>query len=245
MTYIETHITEACNLRCRGCSHFSVFAKPKDKDIGEFEREFKRLAQLGNIDVIRLMGGEPLLNPDYMAYARIARACFPDSKIDIVTNGILADRITPNTAQLHALRIGITVSDYHIAAQDLYKLPYTTRHEKGVLYNICLDPTGRQNKAESFNRCDLHRNKWSFLKDGRIYACCIAGCIQDFWSHFGLDWSIDQKSLGIDIFTATAAEIEKFLDTPNELCRFCDTATREKSYRVFERSKGDIKEWTV
>ena len=38
--YFETHITEACNLKCRGCSHFSVFAKPKHKDLKEFEDEF-------------------------------------------------------------------------------------------------------------------------------------------------------------------------------------------------------------
>ena len=44
--YFETHITEACNLNCRGCSHFSVLAKPKHKDLGEFEKEMKRMAEI-------------------------------------------------------------------------------------------------------------------------------------------------------------------------------------------------------
>lgn len=91
--YIETHITEACNLKCRGCSHFSVFAKPKHKDIEEFRREFERLHELGEIQIIRLMGGEPLLNPNFMDYLRIARQYFPNSTISLVTNGLLKDRI--------------------------------------------------------------------------------------------------------------------------------------------------------
>ena len=69
--YFETHITEACNLNCRGCSHFSVLAKPKHKDLAEFEREYKRLAEIEEIHTMRLMGGEPLLNPNFMEYLRI------------------------------------------------------------------------------------------------------------------------------------------------------------------------------
>lgn len=242
ISYMETHIEDACNLKCRGCSHFSVFAKPRRKDLNEFEREFRRLAEIEEIGIIRLMGGEPLINPDFMEYVRIARRYFPTSRISLVTNGILAKRLEPHTEELQALRVGVTMSDYHLESQDMSKC--SERHDKGQMYNVSFDLSGQQNGEEAFRNCDLQINNWFFLRDGRFYPCCVAGCIQDFWEHFGLDWGIDTDDLSIDIFTHTAEEIEAFLKRPTEMCRYCDTLARAKSYRPFERSRGDISEWT-
>ena len=241
--YFETHITEACNLKCRGCSHFSVFAKPKHKDIEEFDREFKRLSDIEEIGIIRLMGGEPLLNPNFMEYVRIARRYFPESKICLVTNGILGDRLVPYKQELEDLDINVTISEYHLDKQK--REVADELHEKGQLYNISLDPTGSQNKNKAFFYCDIRQNNWFYYMDGRFYPCCIAGTIQDFWDHFGLDWGIDQKSLGIDIFNHTAEEIEDFISRPCELCRFCDTKNRKYSYSPFAVSEEKISEWTV
>lgn len=246
--YFETHITESCNLKCRGCSHFSVFAKPKHKDLKEFEREFDRLSEIEEVGIIRLMGGEPLLNPQFMDYLHIARRYFPGSKLVLVTNGLLAERLLPYRASLVDLNVDVTMSDYHIDIQDtsvLNKLPYTELHEKGRLYNISLDPEGRRDPQEAFNRCDLHVNHWHFFQDGRFYPCCIAGTIHDFWDHFDLDWGIKAEDMSIDIFTHTAEEIEQFINSPCKLCRFCATDIRLGTYEPFSKSKGDIKEWTI
>ena len=241
--YFETHITEACNLKCRGCSHFSVFAKPKHKDLGEFEREYARLAEIEEIGIMRLMGGEPLLNPDFMEYLRIARKYFPDSHICLVTNGTLGERLVPHVDEINELRINVTKSEYHLGTED--PIAYSERHEKGKLYNISLDPTGQQNKDLAFHFCDIRIHEWYYYMDGRFYPCCIAGTIHDFWNHFGLDWGIDQKDLSIDIFTHTAEEIEAFLHQPCELCRYCDTIRRQQTYAPFSKSEGLMSEWTI
>ena len=241
--YFETHITEACNLNCRGCSHFSVLAKPKHKDLGEFEKEMKRMAEIEEIGVMRLMGGEPLLNPDFMEYLRIARKYFPGTYIALVTNGILGERLRPHVDELNELRIDVTISDYHLDIQN--KEIRTQLHEKGSLYNISLDPSGQQNRDMAFHFCDIRIHEWYYFMDGRFYPCCIAGTIHDFWRHFGLDWGIKQEDLGIDIFTHTAEEIEAFLHKPCELCRYCDTIKRQQTYAPFSRSEKKIEEWTV
>ena len=241
--YFETHITEACNLKCRGCSHFSVFAKPKHKDLKEFEDEFDRLSDIEEVGVIRLMGGEPLLNPDFMEYCRIARWYFPRSVIALVTNGILGERLEPHKEELDRLKIHVTVSEYHLDKQN--RELATELHEKGNLYNISLDPTGSQDAGNAFTFCDLHINHWHYFMDGRFYPCCIAGTIQDFWDHFGLDWGINHEDLGIDIFTHTAEEIEAFINKPCELCRYCDVITRQRSYQPFGISEGKMSEWTI
>ena len=241
--YFETHITEACNLKCRGCSHFSVFAKPKHKDLGEFDREFKRLSEIEEVGVIRLMGGEPLLNPNFMEYLRIARKYFPDTYIALVTNGILGHKLEPHVDELNELKIDVTISDYHLDKQN--KNIHTQLHEKGNLYNISLDPSGSQDKDIAYMFCDIRMYEWFYYMDGRFYPCCIAGTIHDFWNHFGLDWGIKQEDLGIDIFTHTAQEIEDFLHQPCELCKYCDTVRRQQTYAPFSISTGDIKEWTI
>lgn len=241
--YFETHITEACNLKCRGCSHFSVFAKPKHKDLEEFEREFKRLSEIEEIGIIRLMGGEPLLNPDFMKYCRIARHYFPRTAISLVTNGILGHKLEPHIDELTELRINVTISDYHLDKQN--KNIHTELHEKGKLYNISLDPSGKQDADLMHYFCDIRIHSWFYFMDGRFYPCCIAGTIHDFWNHFGLDWGFTQEELSIDIFNHTAEEIEEFISKPCKLCRFCDTLTRPKTYKPFSISTGDMKEWTI
>ena len=239
--YFETHITEACNLKCRGCSHFSVFAKPKHKDLEEFDREFKRLAEIEDIGVIRLMGGEPLLNPNFMEYCRIARKYFPNSHIALVTNGILGDRLKPHEEELKQLHINVTISEYHLDKQQ--REVANELHEKGKLYNISLDPTGSQDADLMHYFCDIRLHDWYYFMDGRFYPCCIAGTIHDFWSHFKLDWGIKPEDMSIDIFTHDGPEIEAFLHKPIELCKYCNTLIRTKTYQPFSISKGDINEW--
>lgn len=244
--YIETHITEACNLKCKGCSHFSVFAKPKHKDIQEFDREFERLADIEFIPIIRLMGGEPLLNPDFMEYLRIARKHFSYSRIALVTNGLLLKRLVPYRDEIIDLNIDVTMSNYHFQDTSLLgSFPFRELHEKGSLYNISLDLEGKQDKDWAFANCDLHQNRWYFFQDGRMYPCCIAGTIHDFWDYFGLDWNIKPEDISINIFEHTAEEIEEFITRPCELCRYCDTIARRRSYGPFAVSEGKIEEWTI
>lgn len=247
--YIELHINEHCNLRCRGCSHFSVFAKESYKDLGDFRREMKRLSEIEDVQIIRLMGGEPLLNPDWMEYVRITRHYFPSSKVVLVTNGLLGGRIAPHANELNDLNIDITISNYHIERQNishaLKYINFSEVHEKGNLYNISLTLYPSMSNEVAFSLCDLQENHWHYFADGRMYPCCIAGTIKTFWEHFNLDFGFNQEECGIDIFTHTAEEIEEFINKPCKLCAYCRTDVRRNTYQPFSISKGDVKEWTV
>jgi molybdenum cofactor biosynthesis enzyme MoaA len=85
------HLADHCNLNCVFCSHYSPLSEPKFVDIVQYENDFKRLAELGadKLGMLRLMGGEPLLNKEINRLTVIARKYFPKSKIQIVTNGTL------------------------------------------------------------------------------------------------------------------------------------------------------------
>lgn len=95
----EVHLTDKCNLNCKGCMHFSCLCEETNLlDIHIYENDCKRISELtkGKIDNILLLGGEPLLHPNVKDFLIITRKYFPEISIpnrigiiDLVTNGIL------------------------------------------------------------------------------------------------------------------------------------------------------------
>ncbi len=94
LDYVEIHLVEHCNLNCAGCTHFCPLAEEAYLDIETFSKDLNRLADLTNRQVgkIRLMGGEPLLHPELNKFMEKARGFFPNTKISVVTNGILLNK---------------------------------------------------------------------------------------------------------------------------------------------------------
>ena len=91
---IQVHITDHCNLNCVGCDNFAPIADEKYLPVRSFEKDCKRLAQLcsGDMEEIVLQGGEPLLHKDLTEFFAIARKYFPQSTINVVSNGLLLPR---------------------------------------------------------------------------------------------------------------------------------------------------------
>lgn len=250
INYIETHIAEHCNLHCRGCSHFSGLAQPSFKNFQDFEKEMEALSILTNqnLRIIRLMGGEPLLNPNFVDYCLLTRELFPQSQIVLVSNGSLLRNVEDfKIDQLNNANIELCVSKYGVPVDmnkfNKFKIHYF--HDKTYLYNISLDLNGAQDKNQSFRDCDIVQYKWLFFKNGRLFQCCIMGNIDYFCKYFNkqIDYNLDDIS--IDIFTHTLEEVEQFLQTPHDICRYCKPSNRYKTNAPFKISKGDITEWTI
>jgi len=249
INYIETHIVEHCNLKCRGCSHFSGLAKPQFKDLEDFKQEFEKLGKVTNYELgtIRIMGGEPLLHPQVVDFCLAARAIFSNSEIVLVSNGILLPTLKDEQiTALNDANIALCVSNYGLKL-DMNKMEkFTTHyfHAKNDMYNISLDLSGMQQPEWAFHNCDLAQNGWYFFKNGRIYQCCIMANIDYFCDTFNKEINYHLDDISVNIFTHTLDQIEEFLHTPHRVCRYCNTFAREHSYQPFGISQGDIKEWT-
>lgn len=248
INYIETHILEHCNLNCRGCSHFSGLAKPEFKPLDDFVNEMAALSKLTNqrLRIIRIMGGEPLLNPNYVNYYLETRKLFPNSDIVLVSNGSLLKNVKDeDIKKLNDANIQLCVSYYGINIDKEKFNKFQTRyfHGKTKLYNISLDLTGSQNIKTSFRDCDIVQHGWLFYKNGRLFQCCIMGNIDYFIKHFNANISYDLDDISIDVTNHTLEEVEKFLMTPHQVCKYCKPIMRQKTYQPFAVSKGDIKEW--
>ena len=248
INYLEHHIVDHCNLNCAGCSHFSPLAQQWFEDIEDFKRDFTQLAEITNkqVGTIRLMGGEPLLHPQVLDFLIITRQLFPYSQIQIVSNGILIPSMKQELLKVcNENNILICVSNYGLnmdLRQVLNGFNKTRIDWKNQMYNISLDTTGTQDPARAFNGCDLHVNHWYYFQNGCFYPCCICANIDYFNQYFNLN--LECKNEYISIYNHTEDEIKQFLNQPITLCKYCNTALRNRSYSNFHVSKKDIKEWT-
>lgn len=92
--YVELHLTDHCNLNCKGCGHFCPIAYEWYADKEDYEKELIQLKKLfSNIKIIRLMGGEPLLHQEIGLFISLTRGYFPQTDLRLVTNGILLNKM--------------------------------------------------------------------------------------------------------------------------------------------------------
>lgn len=98
LKYIEMHITDQCNLKCKGCTHFSSLFTENETNYENFCNDVNELSKRFNIPIIRLMGGEALLVKDLDKYLDFIREKFKESKIFVVSNGLMVPYMSEKVA---------------------------------------------------------------------------------------------------------------------------------------------------
>lgn len=73
LRYIETHITDICNMKCNGCTHFSNICNKTKTNFEKFKNDIDTLSKTFDVTVVRLMGGEPLLENELSKYIDYTR----------------------------------------------------------------------------------------------------------------------------------------------------------------------------
>lgn len=252
----EVHLTEHCNLNCRGCNNFSCIAEPSFLDVEQYKKDLQRLSDLceGEAKRINLMGGEPLLHPDVAEIARLTREKFPRAIINVFTNGLLLlNQPEQFWSILKENNVGILVTPYPISFD--YTKAEEIANRKGVAYQYCipveevkglcrfvLDLKGQQNEKESFMKC-VRANCCIFLKNGKLYTCTLVPNIEHFNRYFDENLPVTRRDY-IDIYeTDNLQEILDFLARPIPFCRFCDIDADTKLY-PWGQTKKEKSEWT-
>src|SRR6185437_6662327 len=85
---VEFAAADHCNLRCSGCSHMSPFLQPRLSDEAQRTRDMGRLAAALLADEIRIVGGEPLLNPNIVGILKAAKQSGVAQRVIVATNGL-------------------------------------------------------------------------------------------------------------------------------------------------------------
>jgi hypothetical protein len=114
---LEIHVTHACNLSCSQCTHYS-----NDRHRGmlhphEAERQMGLWSGRLAPKLFSLLGGEPTLNPDLSEIVRIAHRHWPQSQLQLVTNGVLLGRHPELPQVLEESSCRLEISVHHASTE--------------------------------------------------------------------------------------------------------------------------------
>lgn len=241
---LEISLADHCNLSCQMCDHFSQLSKKWFPEHEQLCNDLKRIGELfeHEIAAISFLGGEPTLNPHLLEYLQIARQQFPNAEIIILTNGIkLLEWENAEQGNLwkmcNELDVHIMITVYPI------KLDYEKIEQKGQEYgvlvemssNIHVDELTKITKISDKHTLDLNGkvpsfycvnclyfNKFTVLKDGKIYMCPVSAHSNIFNEAFEQNLELKEKDY-VDIYKVDSwNEVTEFSSNYVPFCRYCD-----------------------
>lgn len=235
-------VVEHCNLNCKGCLHFChIGQKPYFCDVDQYKNDLRRLRELfEEIDIIRLYGGEPLLHPNLKEFIEVTNKHFPHTNIEILTNGILIDRMSTDLINsILKCKVKICWSIYPIMDDNIIFAFLDLLNKNGIYYSYnrvkefytCFDATGNQNKDEAFEKCS---GKYCHvMKNGKI-SNCPAPMVSHYIKQLGAN--IDFNDGILDIYKISCGQdILDFIQNPHTACKYCGAPR----YFKWERQNGE------
>lgn len=255
--HIDIHLTDHCNLNCKGCEHYSsLITEPWFAQIDAFSSDLRRLSNLfSEIEQICLLGGEPLLHPELNSFIIAAREILPETRIYVMSNGVLVTRMDDSFWQtMHEQKAILLCDDYPInidrAGIDALGLKHDVVIEWvpriSEFYRVPVDVTASQNPKESFRRCRGTSN-CATLRGGKLYQCArvaYSDTLVEAFPEKNLESLLPGDQDSIDIHTAPDGDsVLDVLMSPSPWCARC----AYDNYSTFEwgKTERDPKEWLL
>ncbi len=85
----ELHVVEHCNLRCTACCNMSPYLAERTLSVEHIEAMCTTMAAQLDVDVFKVMGGEPLLHPQITEVLHAIRRTGISKTVRLFTNGLL------------------------------------------------------------------------------------------------------------------------------------------------------------
>lgn len=234
LDYLALHIADHCNLNCSYCSVFSGLVKQPSFPDTESTLEGIRLLRkyYDQVLVFRLLGGEPLLNKDWLKIALYARELFPLADIEVVTNGLKILQLTKEEfSVMRENGIAFDISYYPVIGDKIDDINELLR-ENNVKHYITQENEFFSRLYNFSHPGDTEQNyqvcKMKFMclnMYGKRLGVChaliglerakefippeIADTIPGYWV------DLDEDGL-------SARKIREKLDRPMPICRYCN-----------------------
>jgi cyclic pyranopterin phosphate synthase len=233
---LEYSVSYHCNLRCAGCSHLSPFSEKRFPSLQSFQADIIKLSEGLHASEIRLLGGEPLLNPEISAYIKVAKESGIADIVTVTTNGLL----------LH------TMNDDFWEHVDLVKITaYPSFEPKEKFAKIFKERASESDTRLELNSIDLfrttivtepHPKDWitdmifrtcknvhlwhcHMIHEGKLYKCAVPPFLSEYLMKIDRD-GYDPEADAFDIHNAPTniyQDLRRFLTSSKTIdaCRFC------------------------
>ncbi len=215
-----------------------------------FIESLERMSYLfSNVAVLRLMGGEPLLNPDLNKFVVESRKVFPKSEIRIVTNGLLLNNLSGKLADSMKKSGAIFDITQYPPTRAIMSTIIDVLRKTGVDYSVSPPVKEfeiRMSKGDSepssvFDCCEY--KTCTFLRNRRLYVCPNIPMTYENREYLGFDITESEiQSCGINIFDSEIDgwRVIKRLNDSFSLCRFCSNNHRNIEWSISKSpSKND------
>ncbi|NLA23982.1 MAG: hypothetical protein GX879_03355 [Bacteroidales bacterium] len=203
---------------------------------------------LDEVELFRIMGGEPLLHPNVIDFVKIYREVFPNGRLALVTNGLLLPKfIKTYSKEINALNCEIHITSYPTFKQKLSKYKKLLK-KNSVKFNITsnstfyrhIDLIQEQLAQKAFDYCRKYFH-CPALKNGKVYQCSGLAYINIFNNYFNLDIE-EPNSFNIMDENIVYSGLVDFINSPNKLCKNCFYRQEGFSWGKSERK---ISEWVI
>lgn len=246
--YVETHITNHCNLNCAYCTHYAPLANEWYKDINEYVKEIAQLAYISqnSLNEFRILGGEPLLHPQVADFVYITRQAFPYVRLELVTNGILLPKMPDRFFEtINNCRASVYLSDYNLSNEIKQVLEKKVNTffigNKAEFVKPALDLHG-SDKQINFEECRSSFDAVCYnLRNGYLFHCPTEAYFDLFCNYFNIKPDFDVYDNGLNIFEADAEKLNTYINTPSNFCRFCQM--KNKPTMPYKLSQKKASEW--
>ena len=213
LPFVETMITQSCNLSCYGCTNYSDLTHSGYVRWADGKQQLE--AWLARIDIpdFGILGGEPLVNPEVDRWIVGIRELLPNAQIRFTTNGINLHKKFHIIKLLHdigncVIKIGVHINDPQLekTIQRIYDLyewePITEygidRFTTGdrVRFYVRRPTTFWKTYRGTYETMMPHNSNPAeafkqccqqtcpLLYKGRIYKCSTSGLLEDTLARF-------------------------------------------------------------
>jgi hypothetical protein len=179
-----------------------------------------------DVGVVRILGGEPLLNPCLTEFIKYTREIYPNAIIYVVTNGLLIEKIDENLINTMRNEMAFFHISYYPPLENRIIQIQKFLVEKGIAYT--LSPLNKEfNKTQSltdnknpdfFYSC--FQASCTCIHEGKLAPCYAPFTTKYFNEAFNQNLPTDE---GIDIYDEELSmqELKLRLLIPMERCNYC------------------------
>ena len=253
---VEIPIVYHCNLNCAGCDHFASIAPSYIMPVEVFKKDVEHLSKImnKNLKEMWILGGEPLLHNNLPEIFKIARRCFPKTKIEMLTNGLLLDK-QPDSFWMACKKEGIkiVVENYIYNKKDKVNFDAITKKLKQFRCNLSIDgPKYNFRRMNLTKNCvhdfkkrynDCQTKLWPILDNGKFYSCSVINGVDKFFNKEFPSHAIPvDKGDVLDIYKIKSIdELIAFYEKPKAFCAHCNYFISEG--KKWAPSKKELSEW--
>lgn len=178
---VDLILTEKCSLKCGDCSNLmQYYEKPVDISSDELKHNLDDMCAVADeINEIRIIGGDPLMNKDFHTAISYAASKQNVNKVVVYTNGTIA----PSREKIRAIalpKVFVFITTYGELSRkteplklllDEFSIPYNCQPAYG--WTDCADIKFQDRSQESMrktfkNCCAKH---FTTLTMGRVFRC--------------------------------------------------------------------------